>query len=1044
MNYTVLRITLLCFLFSLTLQAQETTGRLEGKINDSKNQPIAFADIIITDTETNFKYGSISQESGFYIVNNLPPGNTYKIEVRFLGYRTETLENITINLGATTTKDFILKEEDEALDAVVLNVDRSNFKKDNEKLISKKTIAQTPTISRSIQDLTRTLPEANLNSFAGASNRFNNLNIDGIANNDVVGFQEPASGAAGSSANGTPGSLSKTQPIAFGAIKELAVKTTPFDVSIGNFTGANINLVTKNGTNTTKTSIYGFGNNQSLVGKYADGTRQEVDNFYDIQVGASIGGALKKDKVFYFINVEQALSSLPVLNAPGSATSNIDFETVQLISETLQSRYNYDPGTFTNADLKTASTKIFARLDYNISDKHKLTLRNNYVNSYSDNLEWNESIFNFGNQGYRHNSIANSLTAEWNANFNNNTSNVLSIGYNKVTEDREFDGRVFPHLLIQDASNRIFAGTYREASVYNTDLNTFQITNKFTYTKNKHTFTAGFLVQYNDIDYGFLSAWNGRWQYNSVENFINDRPSRIRGVYRTSNNNFDFVSNTPSATLDILTTGFYAQDRIRFNDRLTVSAGIRLDSQALLDELPVSEEVKNTPEFSRFENTINATPQINPRIGFNYYLNDTKKIQVRGGTGLFTGRIPYLWFAYAEYISGTDYFNVDIRPTGETQIVENVEDLASQQPGLTEINLIDNDFDLPREWKSNIAVDFKLPNNFGLTVEGSYTNVINGIFFKSINRRNETAIFTGADNRSYFTATGEAIKINPNFTNVFLLTNTNKGYRYNITLGLTKKTDQYNGFLGYTYGKSKDISSTVRNSPAANFEWNQSINSNNPDLSFSNFDLRHKIVSSHSYQFNISSKSDLQVSMLYNGTSGSPFSFVNQGDVNRDGSSRNDLVYVPRDQSEINLVDITDSNGTVITTAEQQWENLNNYINNNDYLRSRRGQYTERNGAKTPWNHRLDARFEYGLKLKGTHRISLSLDVFNVLNLVNRNWGKLVFVPNVVNSSFSLLNFQGIENNQPTYQFNIQDATPWVVDTESSRWKAQFGVKYQF
>ena len=1035
----------LLFIFITTLSfSQETTGRLEGKITDTHNAPIETATILVIDQDTNFRYGSISQASGYYLVNNLPPGNNYKIEVIFLGYRTAIKEPVVIRLGSTATEDFILNEDNETLNEVVIQVDRNHIKKDNEQLISKRLISQTPSINRSIQDLTRNLPEANLNSFAGASNRFNNLNIDGIANNDVIGFQEPASGAAGSSANGTPGSLSKTQPIGFGAIKELSVKTTPFDVSIGNFIGANINLVTKNGTNTTKSDIYAFGNNQAVIGKYADGIRQNVEDFYDVQFGASVGGALKKDKLFYFVNFEQAISNFPVINAFNNGSSNISLETIERISNTLQERYNYNPGTYSATELKTASTKLFARLDYNLSDKHKITLRNNYVNSFSDNLERNESIFNFGNQGYRHNSIANSLTAEWNANFSNTSTNTLSVGYNRVVEDRTFDGRVFPHLEIQDVSNRIFAGTYREASVYNTKLNTLQLTNKFSLIRDKHTFTLGGLLQYNDIDYGFLSAWNGRWQYRSVDDFINDNPSRIRGVYRTSNNNFDFVSNTPSATIDVLTTGLYIQDRIRFNDLLTLTAGIRLDSQAFLTELPVSEAIKNTPEFSQYDNKISAAPHINPRLGFSYYLNANKNIQLRGGTGLFTGRMPYLWFAYAEYISGTDYFNVDIRPDTATPIVEHVEDLASQQPGLAEINLIDNDFELPRDWKTNLAVDFKLPHNFNLTIEGSYTDVVNAIFFKSINRKDQLGTFSRADNRPYFLETGDDIKINPNFTNVFLITNTNKGYRYNLTLSLTKKAKNYNGFLGYTYGKSKDISSTVRSSPAANFEWNQAITSNDPGLSFSNFDLRHKIVSSHSYTITLSPKSRLSASFLYNGTSGSPFSFVIQGDVNQDGSSRNDLVYVPRNETEINLVDITDSNGTVLVSAEQQWINLNHYINSNNYLRERRGQYAERNGAKTPWNHRLDARFEYGLDLKGKNRLNFSLDIFNVFNLINRDWGRLVFVPNVVNSSFSLLNFRGIENNAPTYQFNVTDQTPWVVDTENSRWKAQFGISYSF
>lgn len=1037
-------LLILVFFSSILSYSQETTGSIEGKITNTKNTPIETATIIVTDIDTNFKYGSISQSSGYYLINNLPPSFNYKVEVSFLGYKTAIEQQVNINLGATTALNFVLKENNESLEEVILKIDKSIFKKNNEQIISKRIINQTPTINRSIQDLTQNLPEANLNSFAGASNRYNNLNIDGIANNDVIGFQEPASGASGSSSNGTPGSLAKTQPIGFGAIKELSVKTAPFDVSIGNFIGANINLVTKNGTNSTKGSVYAFGNNQILIGKYANGIKQDVENFYDIQLGTSIGGALKKDKLFYFINMERAMSNLPVLNSPGSSSSNISFETVELISNTLKDLYNYDTGTFTSTDLKTASTKIFTRLDYNLSEKHKLTLRNNYVNGYSNNLERNESIFNFGNQGYRHNSIANSLTAEWNANFSNNSSNTLSLGYNHVIEDRDFDGRVFPHIEIQDASNRIFAGTYREASVYNTKLNTLQLTNKYTLTKNKHTFTLGGLVQYNDIDYGFLSAWNGRWQYKSVDDFINNKPSRIRGVYRTSNNTFDFVNSSPSATIDILTSGVYFQDKIRFNDQLTISAGVRLDNQAFLTKLPVSNEIKNTPKFSNFNNKISAKPHINPRIGFNYSLNKSKSINLRGGTGLFTGRMPYLWFAYTEYISGTNYFNIDIKPTTPTTITENINKLASQQSGLAEINLIDNNFELPRDWKTNVAIDFKLPNRFNLTLEGTYTNVVNGIFFKSINRQNNVKNFSGSDNRAYFLETGSAIKINSRFTNVFLITNTNKGFRYNLTASLTKHEQNYHGYLGYTYGKSKDVSSTVRSSPAANFEWNQAINSNNPAISFSNFDLRHKIVSSHSYNFKISKNSSLSSSFLFNSTSGSPFSFIVQGDLNRDGSSRNDLVYVPANENEINLIDITDTNGIITVSAEQQWIQLNKYINNNSYLKSRRGQYTERNGAKTPWNHRLDARLEYSFSIKEKHTLKLSLDIINVPNLFNRDWGRLVFVPNVVNSSFGLLNFTGIENDQPTYQFNVTDETPWVVDTENSRWKSQLGITYSF
>ncbi|WP_158596915.1 TonB-dependent receptor [Aquimarina sp. BL5] len=1026
--------------------AQETTGTLQGTLTDTQNNPIPFATIQCIDVSTNYKYGTISEENGFYNITNLSPSNTYKVQISSVGYQTIIEENVTIQLGNTTIKNFVISEDSVSLETVVVTGSSKSQKNGNETLLGKRELRTTPTISRSIQDLTKNLTENNLNSFGGASNRFNNLNIDGIANNDVIGFQEPASGAAGSSANGTPGSLSRTQPIGLGAVKELSVKLAPFDVSIGNFSGASINLVTKNGTNTTKAEVYGYGNNQLLLGNYADGIKQESANFYDVQFGGGIGGPIIKDKLFYYVNIEQALSDNPVLNAPGSSTSNISSEDVQLISDRLISEYNYDPGSFTNASIKTASTKIFARLDYNLSDQHKITLRNNYVNSFADNLEWSSSIFNFGNQGYRHNSIANSLALELKSNLSNGITNQLTLGYNTVKEDRDFDGRVFPHIQIaSNSSNRIFAGTYREASVYSTDFSTLQLADKISYTSQKHTITAGGLAQFHDVDYGFLSAWNGRWEYRSVQDFLDDTPSRVRGVYNINNNDFDFVTSRPSATVSVIETALYIQDQFRISNQFSLTAGIRLDAQFLPSDLPISQEVLNTPEFSQFDNKISNAPQFNPRIGFNYSLDANNNYKLRGGTGLFSGRIPYLWFAYVEYISGTEYFNIDLRPTDTTPLTENLADLRSVQPNLTEINLIDNDFTLPREWKTNLALEAKLPHQWTVNLEGTYTEVLNGLFFQSINRRNELGNFAGADNRPYFLQTGEDIKINPNFTNVFLLTNTDKGYRYNITANVSKRIGNYRGAIGYTYGKSKDISSTVRSSPAANFEWNQAIFGNEPAISFSNFDLRHKIVSTHSYDVNFGKANTASISFLYNGRSGSPYSFVYQGDPNRDGSSRNDLVYVPRDQSEIQLVDIVDSNGLVTSTANEQWQQLNNYIENNSYLRSRRGNYVERNGAKTPWNHELDMKLQYGKQLKNGHSITLSLDMLNVFNFINRDWGRLVFVPNVVNSSFSLLNFVGIENEQPQYQFNVDpDEQPWNIDLQNSRWRAQIGIKYGF
>ncbi len=358
-----------------------------------------------------------------------------------------------------------------------------------------------PTLNRSIQDATRLLSDANLNSFGGANYRFNNLSIDGSPTNDVLGFQEPASGANGSLASGTPGGLAGTQPIGFGAISALSIKTAPLDVTLGNFTGASINAVTKYGTNTTSGSVYSFSRNKALIGKYSNGIMQQSMAFIDNQTGASIGGLIIKNKLFYFMNAEFAYRKEPILNAPGSETSNISRSTVEQIANRLKTRYNYDPGTFESANLERKSTKIFLRFDYNISENHRLTLRNNFVTGFADNLEWAPNIFNFGNQGYRHNSITNTLAAEFKSKFSQNLVNKLIISHSTVNDDRTYTGKVFPHLeIIDNTANNIFAGTYCEASIYGLTLNTTQITDNITYTKDKHTITFGSSTEINDIE----------------------------------------------------------------------------------------------------------------------------------------------------------------------------------------------------------------------------------------------------------------------------------------------------------------------------------------------------------------------------------------------------------------------------------------------------------------------------------------------------------------------------------------------------------------
>ena len=1036
-------LTVILFLLTNFIFSQETTGVLKGNVIDDKNNPITSASVILHQKSTGLKYAGISQKDGFFIFNQLQPANDYEIEIVALSFQNYNEENISIQLGKTLNFSFQLTSNSQQLNEVVLNNTSSN-KKGSEKRLKIDLITSLPTLNRSIQDATRLLPEANLNSFGGANYRFNNLSIDGSATNDVLGFQEPASGANGSTASGTPGGLAGTQPIGFGAISALSIKTAPFDVTLGNFTGASINAVTKYGTNNTSGSVYSFLRNKALTGNYADGIKQQSIAFIDNQTGASIGGSIIKNKLFYFLNAEFAYRNEPALNAPGSETSNISKQVVEQISNRLKTKYNYNPGTFESANLERKSTKLFLRFDLNISENHKLTVRNNFVTGFADNLEWTPNVFNFGNQGYRHNSVTNTLAAELKSKFSQNLSNKLIISNSSVNDGRTYNGKVFPHLeIIDNTANTIFAGTYREASIYGLTLNTTQITDNITYTKDKHNITFGSSTEINDIEYRFLTAFNGRWQYKTVADFLADKPSRVRGVYNVENNDFEFNKKTPSADYSIILSSVYLQDEFRITNKFSVLAGLRMDIQTYPGDFPVSQDFIITPEFSRYKNKINGAPQINPRVGFNYTFDNNNTYVLKGGTGLFTGRMPFVWYAYPEYISGTKYFNIDYKPTGVLPINENLAAIEPlQTKRLTEINLVDNGFNLPRDWKTNLSLDIKLKNNFALNIDANYSKVLDGLLFQSINRKEDQKLnFVGADNRSYYNSTFDAIKINSKFTNVFLLTNVNQGYRYNLTFGFTKSNKNYSGFLGYTYGVSKDISSTNRNSHAANFEWNQALVANAPELTYSNFDLRHKFVSYHFYDFNLKS-SKIKLGLIYNGKSGSPFSFVYEGDVNQDGSAKNDILYIPRNQTDIKLQNYVDASGTTVT-ADQQWNQLNSYIENNAYLNENRGNYAQRNAARTPWNHQIDAKIVFEQKIF-KNKIEISLDIFNLGNLLNRNWGAQSFVPNISNSGYALLDFKKIEAGQPVYEFRNPQGKPWQVDSINSKWQAQFGVTYTF
>ncbi len=1029
---------------------QITSGSVEGKVTDDTGTSIPGADVRMTHVPTGSTYQVVASNNGNFAISNLKPGGPYEILVSFFGFDDYKEANLYVPLGEVLKVEVVLQTEGSLLDSVIITQDASDpFKSDREGIstnIDEEQINKMPTLNRSIQDITRLVPQGGQSSFGGTNYRYNNLSVDGASNNDVLGFQEPASGAAGSVASGTPGALAGTQPISMDAIQEVQVSLAPFDVRQGNSTGTTINAVTRSGTNVVDGSVYSFGRNQILTGKSVDNARTPIADYFDLQSGFRIGAPIKKNKAFVFINYELGRRKEPVLNAPGDPGTQIPLEIAQAVSDTLRSRYNYDPGSYGELFNERRSDKFFVRVDFNLGQNHQLIVRDNLVLASADNLERGATVLTYANRGFTHNSVTNSFVTELKSLFKNNISNHFSASFNRVEDDRSYDGDVFPHVEINyNTANKIFLGTYREASIYGLTLNTTQVSDNIKIHRDKHVFTIGTSNDFYDIQYRFLTAWNGRWEYKSLDDFYNDMPSRVRGVYHYTDNSFGFNKSNPSADFRVVLLSGYVQDKYKPANRLTITGGVRLDMQLFPDKVPINPDVVNTPEFAHFDNQFGGVPQINPRVQAEYILNEEKTMQLRAGSGLFTGRIPFAWYAYSHYISGLNYGNIDYRPDSTLPITTDLSSLQSLQPGLTEINLVDNDFKLPRNWRSTLAFDFKFPDQSLLTIEGMYSKVITDVQFQNINLKDSTMQFSGADNRAYYLGDRQSRKVNPNFTNVFLLTNTNQGYQYFATISWRKQLGSgIHTSVAYTYGESKDIMNGVRNSMAANFSVNQAVNSNDPELTWSNFDVRHRIVYTASYDKVIKEKNRIGINLIYTGRSGSPFSYTYEGDLNNDASSRNDLIYVPASQDEIALIDITDETGMVTVSTEEQWQQLDEFIRQDEYLSSRRGGYAQRNGARTPWNHGLDTRFSYERKLKNKQRIELNLDIINVLALLNRNWGRQYFVPNVNNSTYQLISYEGISDNTPEFQFYNPQGTPWQIDQLNSRWQMQLGVRFSF
>lgn len=1053
-----------------TIFAQITTSSLTGKVNDGTNA-LNDAEITLKHLPTNSVYKATTDKLGRFSFENLNAGGPYELTIKNKDINDYSNSQIHLALGENELPTIVVSTVENILEEIVILSSKPSSK-NNGTNINEKQVNALPLINRGIQDVTKLVPQSSNNSFAGTNFRYNNVTIDGSINNDAIGFSPSLGGQSGTS--GMPGSSTRSNSISLDAIQDIQVYIAPYDIKLGNFLGGSVNAVTRSGTNTVSGSIYSYGRNASITGpnKAGDGSKMPT-SFSDYQIGFRLGLPIVKDKLFFFTNMEYAERTDPIFynagqtDASGKLTSLVDNTTAEQISNFVKTNYGFDPGTYDSYNNFAMSRKFFNKLDWKINDKHSLSLRNNTVISQATNLERDAANFRFSSMDFVQKNQSISTVLELKSHFNNQWSNSLLVSYSAIKDSRDpkSSNIMFPQTEIAYNGGTIYLGNDREATVFNMKQNTAEFTDNLTYKTGNHTFLFGTHNEFYDVNYGFVNALNGRVSYKSLANFYNDLPSRVRGTYPFDGSTRDEIFNNPYAKFKVNLYSAYVQDEIRIGTKLKIVPGVRVDYSDLPTKPNLSTQVQNSPADPNYGTTYNYTPLsqiknnffstalISPRLGFTYNVNDDKSLVFRGGSGVFTGRIPFAWLGYAYYNDGVGYGSFDKNNLTAAQVATAGNPLATN--GLNgyhdatpkvQADLIDNKFKMPAILRNSLAVD-KIIDGYKFTLEGIYTKVIRDLEFQQVNKLDNPTYFSYDTNHEMPIY---AANINPAFSNAYLLSNTNKGYRYSITEMVSKSYDfGLNFMVAYTYGDSRDITNGIRNSMESNFQMNQSLTPNNPQLATSNFNIKHRIVSNVGYSVNLAKNNTFSANVYFNAQSGNPFTwgFVNST-IAGTGQAAG-LAYIFKDAAEAAKYIGVTATGVPSPTAAQQVSDYEDFINGNNYLKTRRGTFTQRNGDTTPWNIQADLRLMDEIKVTQKGTVQVTFSMANIGNLINKEWGRSYFVPNTYNSTSSIGltksgNLGGIATGDPTYTYQKPTVSPYTIDQLASRFQGQLGVRYSF
>ena len=1028
------------------ISAQITTSSISGVVVDDANMELEGANVVAVHIPTGTTYGVVTNQDGRFNMVNMRVGGPYTVSISYIGFNEQNFEDIFLTLGKSETISFAMIPDSQELDNVVVTASASDvFSSDRtgaKTSVGRRQLSTLPSISRSASDYTRLEPTASNGSFGGRNDQFNNYSLDGAIFNNPFGLDAA-----------TPGGQTEAQPISIDAIEQITVSTAPYDVTQAGFTGASVNAVTKSGTNEFNGTLYGFYRNEDMTGSKIKGQSIFVPKLLQSQTGISIGGPIIKNKLFFFFNFEQdnredlGQSWLPNRGTGGINESRV-LESDLMTVQSALSDLGYDTGTYEGFIHEAGSSKGIVKLDWNINDNHRMALIYNFLDASKDKPAHptalgfrgpNASILQFENSGYQINNKLNSVQMELNSTLSDAVSNKLQVGYTHFDDFRNPMSSPAPAMTIQDGAgaNYIIVG-HEPFSINNRlDQKVMQLTNNLTYVKGNHTYTLGFSYEkfefdnsfnlgvygYGD-DRGYAGAFGAFGSLSDFTTAINN--GLIRDAIAAATTTYENDSWSLAET-NVGQMSFYLQDEWFVNDKFKLTYGLRMDKPLYFDSDKKAQEVidgtgdyapktpyvnPNTGQVQFLDNTKMPSDKlvISPRLGFNYDVNGDDTTQVRGGSGLFTGRFPFVWL-------GNQIGN----------------------PNWWFHQMVDPDYQFPQVWRTNLGIDQEYDNDLTLSLDVSYTKDINGPQVQNWGFKTPSGTLSGVDNRAVYLE-GDFVQVDVPFpanASAYVFSNSDLGRIWNYSLKLQKTFDSglYTS-LAYNHLNAKDVNSIEAEITGDAFDFNPVVgDANAENLSYSKYGDMHRVigVASQSWNYGTNNRWGSTITTFFEYNRGGRYSYTYAGDINGDGRGGNDLLYVPTSSQvlQMNFANPADASA------------YNAFIEQDDYLKSRRGKYAERYGALSPWTSRWDVRFlqDYRIQRSSgkTNVIQFSMDILNLGNLISSDWG-LVQQP----TSIQPIGVT-VTDSVPSYTFDNNLVDSFVYDSSlQSRWQMQFGLRYIF